>query len=32
VWEGWINAKSIRLVDVRPTHWRPWGEGPEATR
>jgi hypothetical protein len=30
--EGWINAKSMRSVDVRPTHWRPWGEGPDVTR
>jgi hypothetical protein len=22
--EGWINAETMRPVDVRPTHWRPW--------
>jgi hypothetical protein len=21
---GWINAKTKKLVDVRPTHWRAW--------
>jgi hypothetical protein len=23
---GWINAKSMKAVDVRPTHWRSWDE------
>lgn len=23
----WINAKTRRLIDVRPTHWREWREG-----
>ncbi|MEF2071442.1 hypothetical protein [Consotaella aegiceratis] len=22
--EGWINAKTGRLVNVNPTHWREW--------
>ena len=21
---GWINAKTRKLIDVRPTHWREW--------
>jgi hypothetical protein len=23
---GWIDAETLRLVDVRPTHWREWQE------
>ena len=23
---GWTNAETKKGVDVRPTHWRPWGE------
>ena len=23
--DGWVNAATLRPVDVRPTHWRPWG-------
>jgi hypothetical protein len=23
---GWINAESMKPVDVRPTHWRSWDE------
>lgn len=23
---GWINAATGRPVDIRPTHWREWGE------
>jgi hypothetical protein len=23
---GWINAQSMKPVDVRPTHWRSWDE------
>jgi hypothetical protein len=26
VLNGWVNAENMRLVDVRPTHWRPWGQ------
>ena len=22
---GWINAHTDVRIDVRPTHWRPWG-------
>jgi hypothetical protein len=22
--DGWINAVSMKPVDVRPTHWRSW--------
>jgi len=22
---GWIDAVSKRHLDIRPTHWRPWG-------
>jgi hypothetical protein len=23
---GWIDAETKQLVDVDPSHWRPWGE------
>ena len=23
---GWINAETRQRIDVRPTHWRDWGE------
>jgi hypothetical protein len=23
---GWIEAETRRRIDVRPTHWREWGE------
>jgi hypothetical protein len=23
---GWINAETQQRIDVRPTHWRAWGE------
>jgi hypothetical protein len=23
---GWINAGTLKPVDVRPTHWRPWSQ------
>jgi len=23
---GWVNAESKQRLDVRPTHWREWGE------
>ena len=23
---GWVNAKTRERLDVRPTHWRPWGQ------
>ena len=23
---GWINAKTGRLIDLSPTHWRDWQE------
>jgi hypothetical protein len=23
---GWINAQTKERIDVRPTHWREWGE------
>jgi hypothetical protein len=23
---GWINAETKQRIDVRPTHWRDWGE------
>ncbi len=23
---GWMNARTEERLDVRPTHWRPWGE------
>jgi hypothetical protein len=25
---GWINAETKQRLDVRPTHWRPWGQTP----
>jgi hypothetical protein len=24
---GWINAATNERIEVRPTHWRPWGNG-----
>ena len=24
---GWMNAKTRELLDVHPTHWRPWPQG-----
>ena len=24
---GWMKAQSKERVDVRPTHWREWGDG-----
>jgi hypothetical protein len=24
--DGWINASTKERLDVRPTHWRPWGD------
>jgi hypothetical protein len=24
---GWMNAETKERIDVRPTHWREWGEG-----
>jgi hypothetical protein len=26
VLDGWANAKTMKLVDVRPTHWRQWDQ------
>jgi hypothetical protein len=26
VLDGWINAETNRRINVRPTHWRPWGQ------
>jgi hypothetical protein len=23
---GWVNAETNQRIDVRPTHWRAWGE------
>jgi hypothetical protein len=23
---GWINSETRQRIDVRPTHWREWGE------
>lgn len=23
----WIDSKTKKPVDIRPTHWRKWGEG-----
>jgi hypothetical protein len=23
---GWVDAATVRRIDVRPTHWRPWAE------
>ena len=23
---GWVNAQTKQRIDVRPTHWRDWGE------
>jgi hypothetical protein len=23
---GWVNAKSKKRIDVRPTHWRDWSD------
>lgn len=23
---GWIDASTKKLVDIAPTHWRPWRE------
>jgi hypothetical protein len=23
---GWVNAETKQRIDVRPTHWRDWGE------
>jgi hypothetical protein len=23
---GWVKAETAQRVDVRPTHWRPWGQ------
>ena len=23
---GWMNAETKERIDVRPTHWRHWGE------
>jgi len=25
---GWMNAKSKKWIEVRPTHWREWVEKP----
>lgn len=25
---GWMNAQSGERLDVRPTHWREWRDGP----
>jgi hypothetical protein len=22
--QGWLKAENKQLIDVRPTHWRPW--------
>jgi hypothetical protein len=22
--DGWLNAKTAKWIDVRPTHWRDW--------
>jgi hypothetical protein len=22
--EGWVKAESMEVLDVHPTHWRPW--------
>ena len=24
---GWLKSETGGRVDVRPTHWRPWGSG-----
>jgi hypothetical protein len=23
---GWISTETKARIDVRPTHWRPWGQ------
>jgi len=28
--EGWKNATNGARVDIRPTHWRDWGENAQA--
>jgi hypothetical protein len=28
--DGWMNTRTRERVDVWPTHWRPWDEGPGA--
>jgi hypothetical protein len=25
---GWMNAETKERIEVRPTHWREWGEAP----
>lgn len=25
--DGWLKSGSTQIVDVRPTHWRPWESG-----
>jgi hypothetical protein len=25
--DGWISTGTKKLIDVRPTHWRKWGQG-----
>jgi hypothetical protein len=32
VLEGWVNAATMKPVDVRPTHWRPWEDAPEDSK
>ena len=27
--EGWIDAGTGRVLNIRPTHWRHWQHGPE---
>lgn len=27
---GWINAETKKVLDVRPTHWREWSEWNES--
>ena len=23
--DGWVRAQTTKLIEVNPTHWRPWG-------
>lgn len=26
--DGWIDPATGRIIDIRPTHWRNWQDGP----
>jgi ribosomal protein L34 len=30
--DGWINTETNRRINVRPTHWRPWGQATAGLR